>query len=100
MEKARRRRTPGAPGARRTPEASALGDARALASEHDLAELEERLAAAERRGFPPERIEEIRALLARGRAASGSPAHAPEPIVLLTVRALSRELGAWLARAR
>ena len=67
----------------------------ALATPDDLAELADLLGDAERRGFMEGRGAEIRTLLERV-----SPGAAvPEPIALVTVRALQRELRAWLRRS-
>ena len=70
-----------------------------LATAADLADLEELVTSAERRGWDPPRALEIRALIRRGlgtTADAGQSAVPPEPITLAMVQGLERELQDWL----
>ena len=94
LEKAQRaRQRPRVAAASATAPPAATDDA-VLATRDDLADLEEVLSEAERRGYAEARAGEIRALLERASAERARP----EPVALVTVKGLQRELRGWLAR--
>ena len=72
----------------------------AVATTDDLREVAELLAEATALGFDKARITEIRDLLHRAGDSAENPASSPEPVMNRTVRALHRELRAWLHAQR